>query len=233
VSAVQAAELQIIAGGGIAGPLTEIAAQFERASGHGTLIRYGTAPELIKMAMSGAPFDLAVVPRDVLKNASARAQVAPESVRDVARVRIVIAVRRGAPKPDISSPEALKQSLLKAESVASIPASATGTQLSDIYERLSITEEMQAKTKAQAGPRQVVEAVANGDAQLAVFGLNVLMDPGLEVVGPFPAELQREVVYAAGVAATSKQLEAAKALLSYLFSAPAVAVIKAKGMDPG
>ena len=184
------------------------------------------------MATSGAPFDLAIVPRDVLKNASARVQVAPESVRDVALVRIGIAVRRGAPKPDISSPEHLIE-LLKAELVASIPASATGTQLSDIDQRLSITEEMQAKTKAQAGPRQVVEAVANGEAQLAVFGLNVLMDPGLEWWAHFPPNCSGKSSTRRASLQRANNREAAKAFLNYLFSAPAVAVIKAKGMDPG
>ena len=233
VSAAQAAELQIIAGGGIAAPLNEIAAQFGRASGHKIVIRYGTTPELIKMAASGGPFDLGVVPQDVWKDAAARAQVAPGPTLDVARVGIGVAVRMGAPKPDISTPEGLKQTLLKAQSIASIPASATGTQLSGICERLGITEEMKAKTKAQPTPGQIVEAVANGDAQLAVFLLNVLNDPRLDVVGPFPAEVQREVVYAAGIAANSKEPEAAKAFVTYLMSQAAIAVIKAKGMNPG
>ncbi len=149
----------------------------------------------------------------------------------IANVGIGVAVRTGAPKPDISTPEGLKQTLLKAQSIASIPASATGTQLSGIYEL--ITEEMKAKTKAQPTPAQIVEAVANGDAQLAVFLLNVLNDPRLDVVGPFPAEVQREVVYAAGIAANSKEPEAAKAFVTYLMSQAAIAVIKAKGMSPG
>jgi molybdate transport system substrate-binding protein len=152
VSVVQAAELQVIAGGGIAGPLNEIAGLFERASGHKVVIRYGTAPELIKMATSGAAFDVGVVPQDVWKDAAARAQVAPGPTPDVARVGLGVAVRTGAPKPDISTAAALKQTLLKAQSIASIPASATGAQLAGIYERLGIIDEMKAKTKAQPAP---------------------------------------------------------------------------------
>jgi molybdate transport system substrate-binding protein len=230
---VQAAELQVVAGGGITAALNEIAAMFERASGHKVVIRYGTAPELIKMATSGVPFDLGVVPRDVWKDAAARAQVTPGPTPEVARVGIGIAVRSGAAKPDISTTQALKQTLLRAQSVASIPASATGAQLVGIYERLGIADAMKAKTKAQPAPKQIVEAVANGDAELAVFGLNVLIDPRLDIVGPFPADVQREVVYAAGVAANSKEPEVAKAFVAYLMSPPAIAVIKAKGMNPG
>jgi molybdate transport system substrate-binding protein len=233
VRAVQAGELQVIAGGGITAPLTEIIAQFERASGHKVNVRYGTAPQLIKMAMGDGPIDLAVVPQDVLKDRGARARFTAEAPQDVARVGIGVAVRKGAPRPDISTPAALKQTLLEATSIASIPASATGTQLAGIYERLGITAEMKSRTKAQPLPAKVVEAVANGDAQLAIFGVNILMDPRLDLVGPLPAELQREVVYAAAIALSSKEPDAAMAFLNYLLSAPAASVFKARGMSPG
>ena len=226
-------QLQVLAGGGIAIPFNEIAAQFESASGHKLVIRFGTLPELIKLATSGGPFDLGVVPRDVLEDAAVRARFAPGPTLDVARVGIGVAVRAGAPKPDIATPAALKQTLLAARAIASIPASATGGQLAGIYQRLGIAEAMTAKTKAQPAPTKIIEAVVNGEAELAVFLLNVLADPRLDVVGPFPAEVQREVVYTAGIAANTQQSDAAKAFIAYLTSPAATAVIKAKGMQPG
>jgi molybdate transport system substrate-binding protein len=229
---VEAAELKIIAGGGIAAALNEIAAQFESSSGHKAIIRYGTTPELIKMA-TGTSFDLAVVPQDVFLDAAARAQFVPDQIPSVARVGLAVAVRAGATRPDIGTAEALKQTLLKAQAIASIPASATGTQLAAVYRQLGIADAIEAKTKAAAGPAQIIEAVAKGDCDLAVFLINVLSDPRLDVVGPFPAEVQREVVYATSVAANSTQSEVARAFIAYLRSAAAAAVIKAKAMTPG
>jgi molybdate transport system substrate-binding protein len=233
IASVQAAELQILAGGAMSGPLKELGAQFESASGNKLAFRFGTTPELIKLATTAGPFDLAVVPREVFKDAAAQAQFASGPTTDIARAGLGVAVRAGAPKPDISTPEALKQTLLKAQSIASIPESAAGAQVLRAFERLGIGETMKAKTKVQTAPAQIVQAVAKGEAELGVFLLNVLTAPGLDVVGPFPAELQQEVVFTAAVAANSKEAEAAKAFIAYLKTPAAIAMIKAKGMNPG
>jgi molybdate transport system substrate-binding protein len=224
-----AAELQVIAGGGIAAPLKEIAAQFEKTSGHKLVIRYGTTPELIKMATSG-PFDLGVVPVDVMRNDAARQTFGLGVPPEVARVGLGVAVRAGAPKPDISTPEALKQTLLNAKSIASIPESATGYLLAGIYERLGITEAMKARIKPQPTPAAIGQSVASGDTELGVFLTNVLTAPGIDLVGPFPPQVQREVVYETAVSAGAKEAEAAKAFIAYLRGPEATAVIKSKGM---
>jgi molybdate transport system substrate-binding protein len=203
--------------------------KFEEASGHQLDIFFGTTPNLIKEATSGQAFDLGVVPIDVMKDAAARAEFVAAPTIDIASVGLGVAVRSGAQKPDIATASALKATLLNASSIASIRA--TGYSIARAFARLGITDAMQAKTKAQLNPAQVVAAVAKGDAELGIFLLHVLIAPGLEIVGPFPDELQEKVVFTAAVATDTRQ-EAAKALIDYLKSDAAVAVIKAKGMKP-
>jgi molybdate transport system substrate-binding protein len=230
---VHAAEIQVLAGGAMTGPLKELGAKFESETGHELVFRFGTTPELIKLVTTGGPFDLAIVPREVFNDASAKALFVAGPSIDIARVGLGVAVRAGAPRPDISTPEKLKETLLKAQSIATIPASAAGAQVLRLFERLGISEAMKAKTKAQPAPAQIVQAVAKGEAELGVFLLNVLTAPGLDVVGPVPAELQQEVVFTAAVAAGTKEAGASKAFITFLAAPAAATVIKAKGMKAG
>jgi molybdate transport system substrate-binding protein len=229
----RAAELKVIAGGSMTGPLKQIAPQFEAATGHKLTIHFDSTPNLIKQATSGEPLDLAVVPVDVYKDAAARARFAPGPTKDIARVGYGVIVRAGATKPDTSTPDALKKALLGAPSVAYVPSSAAGAYVTQVFERLGIAEEMEAKTKPQQLPDQIAPAVAKGEAELGVFLINTLIAPGVEIAGPFPGELQQELVFTAAVTADSKQSEAAKAFIDYLTSPAAAAIIKAKGMTPG
>src|SRR3954467_13523857 len=213
---VQAVELQVLAGGAMTAPMRELGAQFENATGHKLVMRFGTTPELIRLATTGGPFDVGIVPREVFKNATAQAQFVSGPTTDIARVGLGVAVRSGAPKPDISTPDGLKQTLLKAQSIATIPASAAGAQVLRVFETLGIGEAMKAKTKAQTGPAQVVEAVAKGDAELGVFLVNVLTAPGLDVVGVIPASLQQEVIFTAALSTETKEADAARKFINYL-----------------
>jgi molybdate transport system substrate-binding protein len=228
-----AAELKVIAGGSMTGPLKELVPQFEAATGHKLTIHFDSTPNLIKQATSDAPLDLAVVPVDVFKDAAARARFAAGPTIDIARVGYGVIVRAGAAKPDISTPDALKKALLDAPSIAFVPSSAAGAYVSKVFDRLGIGEAMKAKTRPQQLPDQIAPAVANGDADFGVFLINTLIAPGVDLVGSFPAELQQELVFTAAVAADSKQPQAAKTFIDYLTSPAATAVIKAKGMTPG
>jgi molybdate transport system substrate-binding protein len=232
IAHLHAAELKVLAGGSMTGALNELGPQFERASGHKVTIHFDSTPNLIKLATS-APFDLGVVPVDVFKNAEAKARFASGPTTDIARVGYGVAVRAGTPKPDVSTPDALKKTLLDAQSVAFLPASAAGAYVSSVFERLGIAEAMKAKTKPQTATGDIAKAVAKGDAELAVFLVNVLMEPGVELAGPFPAELQNDLVFTSAVAADTNEAEAARAFITYLKTPAAVAVIKAKGMEPG
>jgi molybdate transport system substrate-binding protein len=231
-SMAAAAELKVLAGGSMTGPLNQLGPEFERATGHKLTIHFDSTPNLIKQATS-APFDLGVVPVDVFKNAEAKARFVAGPTTDIARVGYGVAVRAGAAKPDVSTPDALKKTLLDAQSIAFLPASAAGAYVSSVFDRLGINEAMKAKTKAQTSTGDIAKAVANGDAELGVFLINVLIAPGVELAGPFPADLQQELVFTAAVAADSKEAEAAKAFIAFLKTPAAISVLKAKGMQPG
>jgi molybdate transport system substrate-binding protein len=229
----EAVELKVIAGGSMTASLNALAPEFEKATGHKLVTHFDSTPNIITRVTSGTPFDVVVVPVDVFKDATAKGRFAPGPTIDIARVGYGVIVRAGAPKPDISTPDALKKTLLDAQSVAFLPASAAGAYVLKTFERLGIAEAMKAKTKAQTATTQIPVAVANGEAELGVFLVNVLMAPGVELAGSFPAELQQELVFTAAVAADTKEADAAKAFISYLATPAAATIIKAKGMTPG
>ncbi len=231
-AALHAAELKVLAGGSLTGPLNALAPQFERASGHKLTIQFDSTPNLIKQATS-EPFDVAVVPVDVFKNADAKAKFVAGPTIDIARVGYSVAVKAGAAKPDIGTPAAFKEALLKAPSIAFLPESAVGAYILKVFDRLGIAEAMKAKTKVAATPSAIAPMVAKGEADLGIFLTNVLTAPGVDIAGPFPGDLQQDLVFTASIAAASGNAAAAKALIDYLKSPEAKAVIVAKGMTAG
>jgi molybdate transport system substrate-binding protein len=229
----KAVELKVIAGGSLTSLLTKLAPAFENKTGDKLSIQFDSTPNLIARINSGTSFDVAVVPVDVFADAKARSYFASEPIIDIARVGYGVAVRAGAAKPEISTDDDLKKTLLAASSIAFVPASAAGAYVTSVFERLGIADEMKAKTRVQPGPPQIATAVAKGDAELGVFLTNVLIAPGVELVGPFPADLQQELVFTSAISARTKNAEAASNFIDYLKSPAATATFKAGGMTPG
>ena len=175
---VNPASLKILAGGSLTACLKEFAPRFEAATGHKLDIAFAGTPDLIKQATSGAPFDAGVVPVDVMKNEGARAKFAAAPVT-IARVGHGVAVKAGARKPDIATPETFKDAMLAARSITLYPESAAGAYVMKTFETLGIADAMKAKLKAQGTPTGIAPAVASGEAEYGVFLTNVLMAPGV------------------------------------------------------
>jgi len=226
-----AAELKVIAGASMTASFKDLVPAFERASGHKLEVRFGPTPELIKMATSG-PFDLVVCPSEMVQNEAVRAMLAPGPVMTMAHLGFGVAVRAGAAKPDISTPEAFKAAMLKAQSITFLPESSAGAHILKVFERLGIADAMKAKTKAQTSAGAIAPAVANGEAELGLFLANVLIAPGVDAVGPFPGDLQLDFVLVGTVAADTREPDAAKAFLAFLKSPEAATVFKQKGVTP-
>jgi len=230
--AAMAAEVKVMAGGGMSGAFEERVPRFERATGHKIEIQYGGGGTIRKQIEAGEAFDLVIIDSHEVDALIEQGKIARDTRADVVRVGLAVAVREGTPKPDISSLDALRSTLLNAQSITYAATGSTAVHFPRVLERLGIAEQVKAKTRPTALDR-VAQVVAAGEVELAIGGMALLLSArGVQVVGPLPAELQSWFVNTAGVSATARQPDAAKALISFLASPEAAAVIKAKGMEP-
>ena len=231
-AAAIAAEVKVMAGAAMRGAFGELVPQFERATGHKIAIEYGAGTTFRKQIEAGETFDLVMIDSAEVDELIKQGKIAGDTRADIVRAAIGVAVREGAPKPDISSVDAFKKTLLSVTSVTYAPDALYGRQLSQAFDRLGIAEELKAKTKPNALAR-VAPALAAGEVELAIAGIPTLLSTkGVQIVGPLPGELQSWLVNTAGVSAAAKEPDAAKALIKYLATPEAAAVIKAKGMEP-
>jgi molybdate transport system substrate-binding protein len=213
----------------------ELAPLFERASGHVLRITYGPSGGLARRLNAGEATDLVVVDSKALDELIKQGKVVPARI-DVARTGIGIAVRKGAAKPDVSSPEALKRALLAAKSIAhTAPAGGgvTAAHVMGVFERLGIAAEVTPKVKlAAGGPNgRVSVLVSSGEAEIGLQQVSELMsNPQVEVIGMLPAELQKMTTYSAGTTTGARQVEAAQAFIRHLAAPAAMTIYKTKGL---
>lgn len=232
-----AGEIKVMISGGFSEAYRELVPQFEQATHNKvTTIKgpsMGETPQAIPNRLKrGEDADVLIMVGEALDKLSTDGAVVPASRTPLARSPIGLAVRAGAPKPDISSVEALKQALLHAKSVA-YSDSASGVYIQNVlFPRLGIVEQM--KGKARAIPAEPVAAVvARGEAELGFQQVSELLPvPGITLVGKIPAEVQKITLFSAGVASHSKNPEGAAALIKFLSSANSAAAVEKSGLEP-
>lgn len=225
-----AVEIKIVATAAVSGAFKELIPGFESTSGHKISVQYHATPVVLKQIESGEPFDLAIGVASAFN--SAKEGLFKGSQTTISTVGLGMAVRAGAPKPDLSSADSFKRALLDAKSVAILPESVNGAHFLSVFERLGIGEQMKAKIKSQTAPAQVPQAVANGGAEMALFVTNLLVGvPGVDYAGAVPAEFQQKLIFTAVLGAKAKEPSAASAFVEHLRTPAAVAIIKAHGMD--
>ncbi len=232
--AAAAAELKVLTTPALHAVWDELASKFE-AQGHKLNVVYAASGAIAKRVAEGEAADVVVSTAAGIDDLTKGGKLIPGTGAPVASSGVAVAVLKGAPKPDVSTPEALKKALLAAKAVAyTDPASggASGIHFAKVLDRLGIASEVNAKAKLGSGV-PAGSFVVKGEADLAVQQVpELLAVEGIEIAGPLPADLQSITRFAAGVHATSKDIDAAKALIRFLATPEAAAVIKAKGLDP-
>jgi molybdate transport system substrate-binding protein len=233
-SPVQAAELKVLTAGAYKPVLLALAPGFEQRTGHQLVIANDTAGALQKRVAGGEAFDVLVLTPPGLDQLTRSGRIAAGSSQALARVLIGVAVRQGAPLPDIGTLAAFQAALTSARSVATIdPASggSSGIYLWQYFERAGLAAQLRPKAVLVKGGL-VAQRLLTGEADIAIHQISeILAVPGVALVGPLPAEIQNVTVYAGGVSAAARDAPAARALLDWLASPAAVAVLKDKGME--
>lgn len=234
-SAAPAAEIKVLTGGAFKQVVLALVPGFERDSGHKVTVDNDTAGALKKRIEGGESFDVAVITPGVVDALAKEGKVVAGSRVDLARVGIGVVVKEGASKPDISTVEAFKQTLLKAKTVAYIdPASggSSGIYLEKLFDKLGIADQIHAKAKLKKGGH-VADLIVSGEAELGLHQISEIVPVrGATLVGPLPGEIQNYTTYAAGLSTGARDRAAAEALIKAFTGPAAAAVLKDKGMEP-
>jgi molybdate transport system substrate-binding protein len=230
------AELKVCSTIGVRSAAEGLFSQFETTSGHKLVVTWGTAPMLVRRIEDGETADVLILSRAGLDALGKQGKVLAGSETPLASSGVGIAVKAGACKPDISTPEALKQTLLKAKSIAySEPSAggASGVYFEKLLERMGIAAEMRPKTKYPPAGGFTATLLLSDEAELAVQQKPELLHvAGCEVIGMLPGDLNLITAFAAGLMPDSQNAEVGTALIAFLRSPPAFAAFRAKGLDP-
>jgi molybdate transport system substrate-binding protein len=235
-------EVTLIAPGGIRTAVEQLIPGFEQKTGYKVSATFRSGGGTTQQVVRGDPFDVPIV-QPPYPDVLASGNVVESTATPLASVAVGVAVKKGAPKPDISTPEAVKKMLLSAKSIA-IPdaalGAAAGVSINDMLKRMGIDDQVEPKLQrvrgngpnGSGGGILVASMVAKGEVELAMTFFSEMNDPGVDLVGMLPKEVSPRTALVGFVSSHAKNPEAAKALLQYLSSPDAAKVYKAVGMEP-
>ena len=230
-------EVRVMTSGGFTAAFKQLVPQFERATGHKVVAAYGAsqggAPDSIPSRLArGEPVDVVILAAPALEGLIKEGKVAPGSRVDLVHSKIGIVVKAGAPRPDISTLDAFRRTVLAAKSLA-YSASASGVYLStELFPKMGIWEQIRGKSQRIESAR-VATVVAKGDAEIGFQQVSELLEiGGVDFVGVLPEGAQRVTTFSAGMGATAKQPEVARQLVRFFKSAEAEPIIRKSGLEP-
>jgi molybdate transport system substrate-binding protein len=230
----RAAEIKVLCSNGFHAVMVEVGPQYEKASGHKLVVSYGLAAVLGRQIEAGEAFDLAILAPPQIDGLIKQNKIAADSRVVLARSGMGVMARTGAPKPDVSTVDAFKRTLVAAKSIAFPPQGQSGIYLVGLIERLGLTQALKDKLKPIANGPLAGETVAKGEAEIGIIPIGELLAvEGVSLVGPLPPEVQNYIVQTAGINPRAAQGAAARDFLKFLAAPENIPVIIEKGMEPG
>jgi molybdate transport system substrate-binding protein len=228
-----AAEIKVLSTQATEQTYRELVPQFEQASGHKVTTIFTGTLDANKRLAAGETYDLLIMSSASLDEQIKGGKVVPGSRVDLAKSGVAVAVRAGAPKPDISTTEALKKTLLAAKSIG-YSTGPSGNYVIGMFQRMGIADEIKPKLKQTPSGVFVASLIASGEAEVGFQQVSELIAaPGVDYVGPLPADIQQMTVFSSGILVGAKEVEAAKALVKFITTPAAAAAFKKWGMEPG
>jgi molybdate transport system substrate-binding protein len=230
---VSAAEIKVLASGATKEICLELIPSFEKSSGHKVIPTWAGTADIKKRIASGEVYDIVVVAAPEIDTFIKQGKMMTGSRTDLMKSAVGVAVRAGAPKPDIGSSEALKKTLLAAKSIG-YSTGPNGVYMARLFERMGIADQLKPKLKQVPPGVRIGTIIASGEAEIGFQQVSELVhETGIDYLGPLPAEVQNITVFSAGIHTAAREPEAAKALIKHLTAPTAAPVIKKYGMEPG
>jgi molybdate transport system substrate-binding protein len=232
-SMAQAADITVLATPGVKEAYLELVPQFEKASGNKVVTTWAGTADVMKRIKADEVFDAVIVASNSLEELTDSGKLMAGSRADLARSGVGVAVRAGAPKPDISSTEALKRALTAARTVG-VSTGPSGVYLMGLFEKMGMMAELKPKFRTPPSGAPIGELIAKGEAEIGFQQVSELIHfPGITFLGPLPAEIQRMTVFSGGVHAGAREPDAALELLKFLSGPEHAALLKKHGLELG